>query len=108
MKYLYDGVLPEHIAGYVRDMIQTYHFVVELSDLPLNWSDWHDANLKNYSYEDENCNGQKYTRTSKMYGLVSGPKTRFLFLKSEEELQMMLTAFPELVVNEKPFKTMIE
>lgn len=107
MRYIYDGLLPEYIAGYIRDMAQTHHFVVELADLPPNWSEWHEANFKNYSFEDENGYGQKYTRTSKMYGLVSGPTTRFLFLKSEEERQMVLKAFPELVVNERPFKTAI-
>lgn len=108
MLYIYDGLLPEYITCYIRDMAQTYHFVVELSDLPQNWSEWHNANFKDYSYEEKNCNGQKYKRTTKMYGLVSGPQTRFLFTKSEEERQMVLRDFPELVVNKKPFKTAIE
>lgn len=108
MRYLYDGFLPEYKAKYVEDMGKSYEYVLELAHLPANWSEWNKKNLKDYDQVVEGCMGDKYDRKTKKYGLIHGTSTIFLFFFSEEERQLVLRDFKELVVNEIPFKTLIK
>ena len=97
------------MAGYVRDAAREYGHVVELTHLPSVWSEWVKTGLKDYAGDAETCMGQKYTRVTKRYTLITnGDTSVFLFLKSATEKESVLRAFPRAVANENPFKTLID
>ncbi len=109
MQYIYDGLLTEHVASSVKTFAQKYPFPVELAEMPPDWSEWNKVNLTDYTQSHRTCAGQECDRVTKLYGLVRREKGQslFLFLKSLEEWCSVVRAFPGLVVNEKPFKTLI-
>jgi hypothetical protein len=112
MKYIYDGMLSNFVAESVKTLTQSYGFVVEIEELPSEWNEWQKTNLVDYVSRDRSgVSGEVTERRTKMYGLVrTGHKhdACFLFFKSEGERAAFVRDFPKLVVNEKPFKTLIE
>lgn len=98
-------------------MQKDYGFVLELSKMPTNWSEFTEKNFNDYSQGCEDCQDRPYTRKTKKYGIVhkelssefkdTSDESFFLFLKSKEEKDRVIETFPDLVINTEPFKTVI-
>lgn len=110
MPIIYDGFLQSHIVRWINDFADDYGHVLELSSLPPNWMEWTEKNLDDYHISREDCQGHPYSDKTKKYGLIrrdQADEALFLFLKSQKEKAAVIRDFPELIVNESPFKTIL-
>lgn len=109
MKLLYDGLLTAQVAEYVKGAARDYGHVVELSRVPPDWGPWSESHLTDYPSVGEDCMGRAYTRTTKKYVLVTNTEESvFLFLKSRAEKMAVMVEFPEWLVNQNPFRTLVD
>lgn len=110
MSIIYDGLLQTYVAEYIKDAAKKYGHAIEMRSLPPNWNKWTDENLVDYTITGTTCFGGPSSRETKMYCVIHREdKTEplFLFLKTEKERDAVVRAFPDLVVNENPFRTSI-
>lgn len=106
MKYCYSGFLSEHTASSVKSFGKKYLHVLEITRLPYDWSEWHEQNLVDHHIRDRDTDADRIT---KMYGTVrNNEESLFLFLSSKNEKDLFVKAFPNLIINENPFTTIID
>lgn len=111
MPYIYDGVLTQHVIDSSKSMMQKYPFPVEMRG-PFPSHDWMEATLQKYDWwQEDDMSSKMYPRNSILWGCYhehSGKGSpSFLFLKSEEDHRRVVAAFPDQIVNAKPFRTII-
>lgn len=110
MAIIYDGVLQDRTVEYIDSLLHNFGEVLEMYKLPDGWTEWSEANMEDYVTIAEDCQGQPYGHKSKSYGLVrrNDPgEPLFVFFKTRKEKQLVMDAFPDLVLNESPFTTII-
>lgn len=111
MNLIYDGFLKTQVAAWISFIAEDYNHAIEMSSLPKNWREWVEDNLVDYSTMEEDCQGQSYSRKTKMYATVNkGEKGEglFVFFKTKKEKDAVVRDFPGLIVNKSPFKTAIK
>jgi hypothetical protein len=112
MKLLYKGMLAAGVAKSVRSLAERYGHAVEFKTVPPEWTQWVEANLRDYNDYGEDCMGQRYTRKTKMYGLqwkdFDNKDGVFLFFMSAQEKKLACDAFRSFVVNEEPFSVLMD
>jgi len=106
MPYLYDGALSKDCADYVAQMFSKYPYVLELTEVPEHT--WIAENFKVFEYADcWSVSGR--TRKSHQYGAVRKAEgdNVFMFFACQEDRNKVLAEQARLVVNEKPFQTIV-
>lgn len=110
MAVIYDGTLPNRMVEYINLLLYDFSEAIEMHKLPDDWSQWSEHWLRDYTSMAEDCQGYPYTHKSKSYAILrrNDPiEPLFLFLKTQREKQAVLEAFPDLILNASPFRTII-
>jgi len=109
MPLIYEGPLSDEITNYISSMLKQYNYVIEISSLPDNWHEWSNENVISYDAITEDCMGRSCSHKTKMYAIVNiNKESAFLLFKAKEEKDAFVHDFPDLVINETPFRTLIE
>lgn len=111
MQLIYDGFLRRHQINWIVQMMDEYSEVLEMSELPSNWSEWIKDNLIDHHISREDCMGRVYADKTKHYSIVrrdNPGEPFFIFFKSQQEKDAVIHDFYDLVVNRSPFKTVVE
>jgi len=115
MTLIYDGALTEYTAHAVQRMLNKYPNVCEISQVPDGnvFLQWMKDECPLYTTNHEDCMGGSYTREQTLYGLVHknfGDKDDtvvFIFFKSKNEMDGFNMRFEEVIINKKPFQTVL-
>jgi hypothetical protein len=111
MQYIFErGALSQHQEDSIRDFLNSgYRHILLLKDLPP--TEWRDNVFKIAEWaEDDVLVGVEQVRRSQLYGVSNLPEGegRLLFLKFREDYDAVLRDFPELVISEKPLKSLLD
>ena len=101
MNLIYDGVLSSDVTYNIKDMLDKYPNVCEISEIPNYdvFKKWQDQECPLYITEHEDCMGIYYTKEQTLYGLVQKnffdkeDTTSFIFFKTEGELNRFIIRF---------------
>lgn len=102
---IYDGYLSERAVHGVVHSGKEYEHWIELSSWPDGFYEWSKENLPKYPIAGEDCMGGETLRHGTLSSWVD---QRFLGLKTADEKQRVIKAFPEYVVNADPFRVALK
>lgn len=115
---IYDGVLTTDIQRWCEDSVREYGYVVEVREFPHHT--WYQTLKQRTWYQNCDSMGGDYVaeRKGPLYGVIHTETERdedhrligggFIFLKDREDYDKALADLEDLIVNPKPFKTMIK
>lgn len=110
---LYDGVLSSHERRSIIDALDKYPHAIEANAFPGSTEFHRVYDDRTWTHFGEDCMGGNYTQERKgvPYCIVwkNFPKNEgcFILLPDQNAYDRFLEAFPQLVVNAKPFKTVL-
>ena len=107
--YQYDGILTEQTLDHVQDCARKYPFAIEMRSFPGH----HETNAifpeRSFTTHGEDCMGQprSHHRDGIPYALLprDGAGTTFVFLPDADAHDRICAAFPDLVIDATPFRT---
>lgn len=112
MELLYNGFLTEDVIGWIKSMGSGYPHVVEISsiDFPYDhWREWSEQNMPLYTVTKDGCMDIPTTDERILYGIVPrDDEAKFWFFKSSKEKRDFIAEFSSHVINENPFKVIVE
>ncbi len=110
MQYIFErGALSQQQEDSIRGFVNTgYRHILLLKDLPP--SEWRDNVFKTAKWPEDDAFGVERIRKSQLYGVSNLPEGegRLLFLKFREDYDAVLREFPDLVISEKPLKSLLD